>query len=285
MQYIASVSYGKDSLAMLEVIKQHNMPLDRIVHVEIMATETIPADLPPMMEFKEKADKIIKERYGIEVEHLHAPKSYREYFYSICGAQKREAKSKYAGQIYGFPFVRGPWCNSRLKEHVLSKSLNKPEITQYIGIAADEPNRFHNLTDRKRSPLVECDVTEVEARNICENLGLLSPIYTQSARGGCWFCHNQGLGQLRLLRKQYPAYWVLMLKWDSDSPVTFKADGTTVHDLDIRFEMEEEWDRRSWDTKGKDFYRALAARTGKPRAGQMMMYEVMDGRLLAPNVT
>ena len=46
MQYIASLSYGKDSIAMLEVIKKQNMPLDRIIHVEIMATSTIPADLP-----------------------------------------------------------------------------------------------------------------------------------------------------------------------------------------------------------------------------------------------
>lgn len=41
MEYIASLSYGKDSIAMLEVIKQHEMPLDRIVHVEVMATDTI----------------------------------------------------------------------------------------------------------------------------------------------------------------------------------------------------------------------------------------------------
>ena len=61
MQYIASISYGKDSLAMLEVIKQHGLPLDRIVHVEIMATKDIPADLPPMMEFKKRA--VIEERY------------------------------------------------------------------------------------------------------------------------------------------------------------------------------------------------------------------------------
>ena len=60
MEYIASLSYGKDSIAMLEVIKQHDLPLDRIVHVEIMATPTIHADLPPMLEFKSKADKIIK---------------------------------------------------------------------------------------------------------------------------------------------------------------------------------------------------------------------------------
>lgn len=42
MEYIASISYGKDSLAMLEVIAEHSLPLDRIIHVEIMATATIP---------------------------------------------------------------------------------------------------------------------------------------------------------------------------------------------------------------------------------------------------
>ena len=95
MQYIASLSYGKDSCAMLEIIKQHDMPLDRIVHVEIMATDTIPADLPPMMEFKAKADKIIKKRYGIEVEHIHAPKSYEKLFYT------KRSKGNRAGTICG----------------------------------------------------------------------------------------------------------------------------------------------------------------------------------------
>lgn len=71
MEYIASISYGKDSLAMLEVIHRHNLPLDRIVHVEIMATNTIHADLPPMVAFKEKADKIIYEKYGTEMSISH----------------------------------------------------------------------------------------------------------------------------------------------------------------------------------------------------------------------
>ncbi len=70
MEHIASISYGKDSLAMLEVIHRHSLPLDRIVHVEIMATDTIHADLQPMVAFKEKADKIIYEKYGIQVEHM-----------------------------------------------------------------------------------------------------------------------------------------------------------------------------------------------------------------------
>jgi hypothetical protein len=232
MQYIASLSYGKDSCAMLEIIKQHDMPLDRIVHVEIMATDTIPADLPPMMEFKDKADKIIKERYGIEVEHVIAKATYEEIFYKI------PKKGNRTDRIKGFPYMIGMWCNSSLKVAPADKIMRNS--IRYLGIAADEPNRFHNLTDRKRSPLVEHGVVEAEARKICEELDLLSPIYSQSARGGCWFCHNQSVNQLRLLRKQYPEYWALMLKWDADSPVTFKADGHTVHDFDRRFQLEDD---------------------------------------------
>ena len=130
--------------------------------------------------------------------------------------------------------VKGNWCNDRLKMPPFKKIEKDKSIIQYIGIAADEPNRFHNLTEYKRSPLVEHGVTEADARKICEEIGLLSPIYTQSARGGCWFCHNQSIGQLRLLRKQYPEYWELMLKWDKDSPVTFRPDGKTVHHFEER---------------------------------------------------
>ena len=71
-QYILSLSYGKDSLACLEAIKLLGLPLDRIVHAECYATDTIPADLPPMVDFKAKADQIILDRYGIKVEHICA---------------------------------------------------------------------------------------------------------------------------------------------------------------------------------------------------------------------
>ena len=76
-------------------------------------------------------------------------------------------------------------------------------------------------------------------RKWCEENNLLSPIYSECLRGGCWFCHNQGPDELRRLRKNYPEYWKLMLKWDNDSPVPFNSDGHTVYDYDTRFEMEE----------------------------------------------
>ena len=73
-EYILSLSYGKDSLACLGAIEKLGLPLDRIIHAEVWATDTIPADLPPMVEFKKKADAIIKERWGITVEHIYATK-------------------------------------------------------------------------------------------------------------------------------------------------------------------------------------------------------------------
>lgn len=234
MEYIASISYGKDSLAMLEVIHRHNLPLDRIVHVEIMATNTIHADLPPMVAFKEKADKIIYEKYGIRVEHISSPKSYEDYFYSVSNGEK----SLYAGKIYGFPMQKGNWCTGRLKQSVLQKVQRNAIV--YIGIAIDEPKRFHNLTESKRSPLVEYEWTEKMCREWCEENGLLSPTYETSLRGGCWFCHNQSTAQLRLLRKQYPKLWVKLLEWDLDSPISFKGNGRTVHDYERRFQLEEQ---------------------------------------------
>lgn len=238
MEHILSLSYGKDSLACLGAIEQLGWPLDRIVHAEVWATDTIPADLPPMVEFKEKADAIIKERWGIEVEHVRSKFTYDGHFYRPH--IYKNAKVTFADKdgIYGFPVRTGPWCNSRLKVSALPKG-NKGCIV-YVGIASDEPSRFHSLTDTRLSPLIEAGWDEAHCRQWCEENNLLSPIYTTSARGGCWFCHNQGVEQLRLLRKNYPELWALMLKWDSDSPVTFHADGHTVHDFDARFALEDE---------------------------------------------
>ena len=242
-----SLSYGKDSMACLGAIEQLGWPLDRIVTADVWATDTIPADLPPMVEFKAHADRIIKERWGIQVEHIFATyKGKKRTYESVFYRERKSSKNGNAiHKMYGWPFLKGPWCNGRLKVEVLDR-VNNGCVT-YIGIAADEPARFHNLTDIKRSPLVELGWTEADCRRWCEENNLLSPIYTTATRGGCWFCHNQGVQQLRLLRRNYPDLWALMLKWDADSPVTFKAYGRTVHDYDRRFAAEDEGLIRPYD--------------------------------------
>lgn len=91
MEHILSLSYGKDSIACLGAIEHLGWPLDRIVHAEVWATDTIPADLPEMVEFKKNADAIIKDRCGIEVEHIRSKVSYEEQFYkSRYNKKKRD---------------------------------------------------------------------------------------------------------------------------------------------------------------------------------------------------
>lgn len=130
-EYILSLSYGKDSLACLEAIKQLGYPLDRIVHAEVWATDTIPADLPPMIDFKAHADKIIKEKYGYTVEHICAVRggkklTYDTQFYEWIN----EGRNK--DRIYGFPYTLGAWCNSRLKVNVLQSIARENNLRKTV---------------------------------------------------------------------------------------------------------------------------------------------------------
>ena len=239
MSYIASISYGKDSLKMLDVIKSRGLPLDRIITFDIWATDDIPAEFPEVTVFKKKMDDYIKEKYGIEVEHLCArykdgsKVTYEKEFYRVVTAGYRK------GTIVGFPFQMGAWCNSRLKMGARVGAINTGDI-EYIGIAYDEKKRHKIISETKVAPLVDFGIDEDLCGLYCKYEGILSPTYESSYRDGCWFCDNQGLDQLRILRKKHPNLWALLLKWDKDSPVTFKADGHTVHDYDRRFEQEEQ---------------------------------------------
>lgn len=244
-EYVAYISYGKDSLAMLEAIKILNYPLDRVVHTEVWATDDIHADFPEMVDFKSKADGIIKERYGIEVEHICAMKNGEKLTYEKQFYTKRIVKRLQEERIYGFPIVLGAWCNSRLKVspmNRLEKEMKNKKTVQYLGIACDEPERIarHSINECKVMPLVDIEWDEAYCRKWCEENNLLSPTYENADRGGCWFCHNQGVDQLRFLRKTYPNLWKLLLKWDKDSPVTFKADKHTVADYEKRFQAEDD---------------------------------------------
>lgn len=42
--------------------------------------------------------------------------------------------------------------------------------------------------------------------------GWLSPLYEHSHRGGCWFCPNASMTELRHLYQAHPDLWQLMLE-------------------------------------------------------------------------
>lgn len=89
IEHVARISYGKDSLKMLEVIHSRGLPLDRITTTDVWATDTISANLPPIDAFKERMDQRIWDMYRIEVEHLCAmnpdgsKRTYEQMFYHV----------------------------------------------------------------------------------------------------------------------------------------------------------------------------------------------------------
>lgn len=283
--YVASISYGKDSCAMLEAIKRLGYPLDRIISAQVWATDDIPADLPEMYEWKAKADEIIFAKYDIKVERVRVVGlDYDKQFYrkvkdsrasAINSSNWNNSHNLPVNEYYGFPVQKGAWCNSKLKIAALDCWKNNAirqgfNIVQYIGIANDEPLRIERHKDKKGivMPLVDIGWTEADCRAWCEQNGLLSPVYTHGTRDGCWFCHNQGVGQLRNLRKNHPDLWALLLKWDTDSPVTFHADGHTVHDFDKRFECEDKGWFKPDDSRFKWSW------LKKPPARQMTIFDL-----------
>ena len=233
MRYIASISYGKDSLAQLEVIHLHGLPLTDIVTADIMATKALPAYLPELVVFRDRMDREIEARYGIPVTHVRADKTFEDLFY-----RQLTERSKYTG-IYGWPPVFGHWCMKHLKLEPIQKYFDGVDCVEWVGIAADEPARYGQLNERKRSALVENGITEADAMKICDSLGWVSPTYLHSGRDGCWFCPCQCTDQLRRLYREFPEYWQIMMRWDGDTDKRFKIDHT-LGEYDRRFRMETE---------------------------------------------
>lgn len=232
---IASISGGKDSLAALVTHIESGGRCDGAIYCRIMFDSETSAELPEHEEWlHEKCFPTLEREYGIKTKIVQGPYTYEDCFY------KRYERGSKVGKIWGFPFLRGPWCNTRLKIRPLQKfTKTLGDYTEIVGIAADEEKRIQRKTvSGKILPLVERGITEAGAADICKRRGLLSPAYNGGrTRLGRWFCHNQRIGELKRLYFDYPQLWEKLATLDRASPVTFKP-GYTLADFARRFSIE-----------------------------------------------
>ncbi len=210
MKYITSWSGGKDSTASIILEHIHGLPPSDIIFSEVMFDKKrgISGELPEHIDFvKHKAIPVF-ESWGHKVEILHADKDYLDVFYNVI---KHSKVSERNGKFSSFPL--GGMCavNSQCKISPIKKffkQFSKSEIIQYVGIAADETNRLSNLEKRRQvSLLAKYGYTEKMCFDLCEEYGLLSPIYDKRKRGGCWFCPNQSCKDFARLKVNHNALW------------------------------------------------------------------------------
>ena len=233
MKYVASCSFGKDSLATIILAIAYGEPLDAVVYARVMFDENRSAEPPEHEDFIFNVAIPWIESFGIKVHVIQSEKTFKDVFYH------ERTRGNNIGKIVGFPLQGKCEVNSGCKRPVFEKA-NKlffgEDVIQYVGIAIDEPNRLKRLKDNQVSLLAKYGYTEAMARYLCLWYGLLSPMYSYSNRGGCFFCPNTRITTLAHLRKCYPDIWDELLK--------MSATPNKIKDTFNRTETLEQIDQR-----------------------------------------
>lgn len=200
--YWASVSGGKDSLFMLNMIL-HNLdryPLNGVVHFELEIDYPFIKNVIDYMQSE-------CEKHGIQFVRIKPRKSWSDLYYT---------KSK-SGNIYGFPTRKARWCNSQYKLDAKKqlieymKSLGKYTVF-YIGYCVDEFNRFNKRANMKEIyPLAENGINESEILEWAKTVDLFNNYYKTNKRCGCMYCPLASKMQVAYLYKYYPQNYAYMI--------------------------------------------------------------------------
>lgn len=232
MKHIASVSFGKDSLAMLLLLIEKNYPLDEAVFyntgMEFQSIYNIRNRITPMLRGR-----------GIKYTELHSEKSF-EYYMFEHPVKKRGTKEIHK---YGYSWCGGNcrW-GTRQKTNAIKKYFKSQKyecVVQYIGIAADEPGRL-TCEKNKLYPLVEWNMTEEDCLQYCYDKGFFWEedgirLYDVLKRVSCWCCRNKNLKELKNIYNHLPRYWEKLKEVQSKLEEPMKGEGKSVFDLEKKF--------------------------------------------------
>jgi len=232
---IVSFSGGKDSTAMLLMMLEKKIPVDRIICVD--TTKEFPQMYDHIKKVQEMIEPFKIEIVKIDFDYLFADKEI------MRGANKTK-------KGYGWTGARGRWC-TRLKVGAINAITKKiPNAVEFVGIAYDEAQRTEKKYIKEKNvklPLVEWQITEKQALEYCYKRGLdWGGLYEKMNRVSCWCCPLSRIGSLRTLYNDFPELWKELEEMDKKSWRNFRSD-YTVKDLSERF-ADENSKRRKGDS-------------------------------------
>lgn len=232
MKYIASISFGKDSLAMLLKLIENQEHIDSVVFydtgMEFDAIYKTRDQVLPLLDY-----------HNINFVTLR-PKE--PFLYSML-----ERKVKYRnkdGFHYGYEWCGGScrWGTTAKLRAIQSykKSLND-YVVDYVGIAADESSRFCKAQQEgKILPLVDYNMTESDCLQFCYDKGYSwnengVRLYDVLDRVSCWCCRNKNLKELYNIYRYLPTYWNKLKELQLQISTPFKGNGKSIFELEERF--------------------------------------------------
>ena len=221
---IVCFSGGKDSTAMLLMMVEKEMPVDKIVFCDTGM------EFPQMYRHIQRVETYI----GRKIDIL---KGKETYLYYLGDHVKRNGKIG-----YGHPDFRNRWCTQLLKKTPFSKYVKQFDgVIEFHGIAVDEKHRAEKNKENNRVikyPLIDWLITEKQALEYCYNKGFYwDGLYEKFNRVSCWCCPLSRIGELRTLYKDFPELWAELEEMDKKSFRQFRSD-YSVKDLSDRFANE-----------------------------------------------
>ena len=246
---IVSFSGGKDSTWMLLEMIRRGEHIDEVVFFDTGW------EFPQMIRHVEKIKKLV-ESNGITFTTLHPSKSFDYYMF------EHPVKN---GQHLGYSWcgLKGCRWGTTFKLQTIDNYFkNEPEHIQCVGIAADETNRLEKeRKGNKRFPLAEWGVTEAECLQGCYSLGYdWEGLYEDLDRVSCKFCGLKNLKELRNIYWKMPNVWNELMDYQSRTYYPYKGEGKSVFDLEIRFELEKEFDAQGKSIRNREFFNELKVR-------------------------
>ena len=246
MHYSLSWSGGKDSTASIILAHEHQEPLDSIIFVEVMydLKNGISGENPNHIKFIREKAKPLFESWGYRVEILRATRDFLDFFSRVIEKPRKHMDHK--GKKFGFPTYGRCGVKRDLKLKPMDdfyKTIDD-EIIQYVGICADERRRRDSLhkQNNRISLLEKYNITEKMAKEKCEEYELLSPVYSYSKRGGCWFCPNAKLAEHREIKRIFPDVWEQFIGLENVPNVAnnkFNVFGKSLYEINRELESEE----------------------------------------------
>lgn len=195
MEKIVSVSWGKDSTALLLKLLDEGEKIEEVVFFDTGVEF-------PQIYFNrdEMLETYLKPR-GIKYTELRPPKRFLYY------ALEHPHKTR-SGEIkYGYGWCGG-MCRwgTTLKTRALDNYTKGKQVL--IGLCADEEQRVAKLPPNKKAPLAEMGITEKEALEICYAHGFFfGGLYEIVKRASCWCCRNKNLKELKGYKEKMPEVW------------------------------------------------------------------------------
>lgn len=246
---IVSFSGGKDSTWMLLEMMRRGEHIDEVVFFDTGW------EFPQMLRHVEKIKRLV-ESNGITFTTLHPRKSFDHFMFDV--PHKNGGKCGYSWCGYG----GGRWGTREKVLEIGKYFTGKSDYIQCVGIAADEPERLEKESNpNKRFPLVEWGITEAECLQGCYQLGYdWEGLYEDLDRVSCKFCAFKNLKELRNIYFKMPDVWNELREYQSKTHLPYKGRQGGVFDLEVRFELEKEFEQAGKSIRNKEFFNELKKR-------------------------